>query len=42
MRYGQFVGSFREMQEIHSALHATRVVRITGVIGQLTALACHE
>jgi hypothetical protein len=39
VRYGQFVGSFREMQELHSVLHETLVVRISGAIGQVTALA---
>ena len=34
VRYEQFVGRFQEMWKIHSALHETRVVQITGASGQ--------
>ena len=34
VRYEQFVGRFQEMWKIHSALHETRVVQITGARGQ--------
>src|SRR5271157_4691128 len=34
VRYERFVGRFQEMWKIHSALHETRVVQITGASGQ--------
>src|SRR5271166_4095736 len=34
VRYEQFVGRFQEMWKIHSALHETRVVQVTGASGQ--------
>jgi hypothetical protein len=34
VRYHRFVGRFREMWEIHSALHRTDVGAISGVLGQ--------
>ena len=34
VRYERFVGRFPEMWKIHSALHETRVVQITGASGQ--------
>jgi tetratricopeptide (TPR) repeat protein len=34
VRYKRFVGRFQEMWKIHSALHETRAVQITGASGQ--------
>ncbi len=34
VRYERFVGRFQEMWKIHSALHETKVVQVTGASGQ--------